>query len=76
MAYSCCFDCGLPQSVCESFEADITGGGYRKQRGVACQYPGVLERTVFAIWVGHTQAFGDLIEEVMVEDGWVARTAE
>jgi hypothetical protein len=75
-AYSCCWDCGLPQSVCESFAMDITNGGHRKQQGVECQYGGVLVETVVSLWARHTQAFGDMLEDVMRGDGWVERTAE
>lgn len=74
--YSCCFECGMPQSICDSFEVDITDGGYHKKQGRGCQYAGVLESMVFAIWVRHVQIFRDLVEEVMIDDGWVARTVE
>jgi superfamily II DNA helicase RecQ len=74
--YSCCFPCGLPQAVCQSFEMDITTGGYRKQRGVECQFAGVLVATVMAIWVRHPQIFGDMVEAAMAADGWVAQTEQ
>jgi len=75
-AYSCCFECGLPQAVCQSFKVDISTGGHRKQGGVGCQYAGVLVETVMAIWVRYTQEFGDMVEAAMKKDGWVERTAE
>ena len=43
---------------------------------VACQYPQVLVRTVMAIWVRHPQEFGDFVEEVMRQDGWIEKTAQ
>jgi len=73
---SCCYECGLPQSICESFEVNIVNGGHRKQQGVACQYPQVLVETVMAIWVRHAQEFGVLVEEAMRRDGWIEKTAQ
>lgn len=75
-AYSCCFDCGLPQAICESFQFDIVRGGHRKQQGIACQYARVLVETVMAIWVRYEQEFRIFIEETMKQDGWVARTRQ
>lgn len=75
-AYSCCYECGMPQAICESFGLDIVHGGHRKQRETRCQYKGVLVKTVMAVWVQQTQAFGDLVEAAMKKDGWVEQTAE
>jgi superfamily II DNA helicase RecQ len=73
---SCCYECGLPQSICESFEVNIANGGHQKQQGVGCQYPQVLVQTVMAMWVRHPQEFGDFVEEVMRRDGWIEKTAQ
>lgn len=74
--FSCCYGCGLPQSVCASFVFDTKDGSYRKQPEVACQYGGVLVATIMAVYARHTQRVGDAMEEEMRVDGWEARTAE
>ena len=74
-AYSCCFDCGLPQVICESFQFDTIRGGYYKQAGVTCQYQGVLMEMVVANWLRHGGVFDKVIQEAMKQDGWMARTA-
>ena len=74
--YSCCYGCGLPQSICSSFLMDSEKGGYRKEAGERCQYDGVLVRMVMGLWVRHVQVFGDLIERCMEMDGWRARSKD
>ena len=57
--YSGCYECGMPQSVCESFRRDEERGGHFKQRnGVRCQYEGVLIGVLGAIWT----RYGDEME--------------
>jgi hypothetical protein len=48
--YSCCFDCGLPQEICAQYETRGPSGGFRRVAGRACQYKGVLMRTVISMW--------------------------
>ncbi|PVH90688.1 P-loop containing nucleoside triphosphate hydrolase protein [Periconia macrospinosa] len=72
--FSCCFECGLPQSVCESFALDTASGGYHKQSGVDCQYGGVLVEMVFSVWSRHVDLVGDMLQAAMEQDGWMAQT--
>lgn len=72
--FSCCFGCGLPQSVCESFALDIASGGYYKQSGADCQYKGVLVEMVFSVWTRHVGLVGDMLQAAMEQDGWMAQT--
>ena len=32
--FSCYFECGIPQGICERFEINPSNGGWRKRRGV------------------------------------------
>lgn len=49
-AYSCCFDIGVPQAMCERYETRAPGGGFRRVEGRACQYRGVLIRAMVSMW--------------------------
>jgi hypothetical protein len=49
-AYSCCFDCGLPQEICRRYEAKGPAGGFRRVQGQTCQYGGVLMQMVVSMW--------------------------
>ncbi len=49
-AYSGCWDCGVPQGICNQWVKDASNGRWKRRRGVRCQYPGVLVRAVVAIW--------------------------
>ena len=73
-AYSCCFGCGLPQAICESFQFDTIRGGYFKKAGVKCQYRGVLMETFVANCIRNKEVFMGKIVEAMKEDGWTAWT--
>ncbi|KAF2726598.1 hypothetical protein EJ04DRAFT_598889, partial [Polyplosphaeria fusca] len=71
--YSCCFDCGLPQSICSSFQLDIVRGGYRKQAGLQCQYKGVLIKVVVAIWYRYTEQVEEIVREILFDEGRIGR---
>jgi len=67
--FSCCYDCRLPQAVCRSFEVHVQEGGYRKQKGVRCQYLGVLGKVfVVGLMRGGIEVYEEL-ERVIREDG-------
>ncbi|KAK4233032.1 hypothetical protein C8A03DRAFT_19808 [Achaetomium macrosporum] len=80
-AYSCCFDCGVPQEICRRYESRGAAGGFRRVEGRACQYPGVLMRTVVSLWgaagvagakrlYGWMRAQGATVDEDDI-DGWI-----
>ncbi|KAK4242971.1 P-loop containing nucleoside triphosphate hydrolase protein, partial [Corynascus novoguineensis] len=48
--YSCCFQCGIPQAICQRFEPRGGSGGYRPVDGRTCQYRGVLIEMVVSLW--------------------------
>jgi superfamily II DNA/RNA helicase len=67
--FSCCYECRLPQALCQSFEYDVVDGGYRKQAGRRCQYLGVLEKVfVVATMRGGVRVIEEM-EKAMEEDG-------
>jgi superfamily II DNA helicase RecQ len=73
--FSCCFHCGMPQSVCESYEAKESGGWQRKRRG-ECQYRKVLFAAVVAVWTKEEETFSNFVQEEMTADGWAGKTEE
>jgi superfamily II DNA helicase RecQ len=75
--FSCCYDCRLPQAVCQSFKMDIVNGGYRKQAGVRCQYLGVLAKTMVVGWRRGGSKTQEVIFEAIEKDGgWKGRGEE
>ena len=66
--FSGCFDCGLPQSICERFEAR-PDGGYTRQRGGRCQYPGVLIGSAVSMWGANGEQTGAFLRERMQQKG-------
>jgi len=47
--FSGCFQCGVPQAICEGFE-NAVDGGWKKRYGGVCQYQGVLFASMASIW--------------------------
>ncbi|KAI0993958.1 hypothetical protein K3495_g14226 [Podosphaera aphanis] len=50
-SYSGCFNCGVPQSICHRWIEDVTKGAgkYKIQRGIECQFKGVVFRSSMAM---------------------------
>jgi superfamily II DNA/RNA helicase len=48
--YSCCFQCGVPQSMCASYR-ERPDAGWDKIAGARCQFAGVLIPSVISIWM-------------------------
>lgn len=65
--YSCCFDCGLPQAVCNRYEAQ-GDGGYKRREG-RCQYPGVLIRSVVSMWGANGQEAAEFFQQQLRQRG-------
>lgn len=51
--YSCCFRCGVPQSICERWEPSEDQAGWRNTKNT-CQYYGVMLRSIVGMLL-----FGD-----------------
>lgn len=79
-AYAGCKKCGLPQSLCDSWEEDPNDGGRflpsREKR--ECQFDGMLARIVAEAMVMHQQICVEVMprlrkmtrEEMRAEDSW------
>jgi superfamily II DNA helicase RecQ len=72
--FSCCYECGLPQAICTSFAMDIQEGGYRKQKGVECEYRGVLSKVFIVGIMAGGEPVWKMIRDAMQADreaaGW------
>jgi hypothetical protein len=66
--FSCCFECGVPQAICERYESQADGGWKRKTGG-RCQYKGVLIASMASIWARWSDSFTEWAQERMVEEG-------
>ncbi|KJZ71409.1 hypothetical protein HIM_09197 [Hirsutella minnesotensis 3608] len=65
-----CFWCGIPQSICERWEAsDEDRGRFRIVGGGKCQYAGVLVKMFGGAYSKDVSAAKDTMEEMMAEDG-------
>jgi hypothetical protein len=47
--FSCCFDYGVPQAICQKWRQKDEQGWFKKIKGVECQYKGVLISAVVVI---------------------------
>jgi hypothetical protein len=45
-----CYNCGVPQAICQTWKQKDEQGWFEKVRGVECQYQGVLIPVVAVIW--------------------------
>jgi superfamily II DNA helicase RecQ len=66
--YSCCFKCGVPQSMCASYR-ERPDAGWDKISGAQCQFAGVLIASVISIWVAADSLFGDWVRAQMEKEG-------
>ena len=51
-SFSCCVWCGVPQAICERWQARAEGGLWEEVEGGQCQYIGVLVPAVVAMLIG------------------------
>ena len=68
-AYSCCFNCGVPQAMCERYETRGAEGGFRRVEGRGCQYQGVLMRTMVSMWGARGKGGSERLDEWMRMQG-------
>ena len=66
--YSCCFTCGIPQSICASYR-QRADAGWDKIAEAQCQYEGVLAASTISIWVAAESLFSDWVQEQMRQEG-------
>jgi superfamily II DNA or RNA helicase len=66
--YSCCFTCGIPQSICASYR-QRADAGWDKIAQAQCQYEGVLAASMTSIWVAAESLFSDWVQEQMRTEG-------
>lgn len=66
--YSCCFQCGVPQSLCASYR-QRPDAGWDKIAGARCQFVGVLIPSVISIWVAGERLFNDWVRAQMQTEG-------
>lgn len=67
--YSCCYDCQLPQEVCDSFKKNLQNGGNYKVFSKTCQYKGVLEKMFVAACLAQNTKVQLEVAEAMQNDG-------
>jgi superfamily II DNA helicase RecQ len=73
--YSCCFKCGVPQSMCASYR-ERPDAGWDKIAGAQCQFAGVLIASVISIWVAAESLFNDWVRAQMEKEGIELREDE
>src|SRR5450432_3502659 len=66
--FSCCYDCGVPQAICQKWKQKDEQGWFEKVRGVECQYKGVLIPVVAVIWRAWDSKETDIIWKWIEED--------
>src|SRR5258708_31652625 len=67
-AFSCWFACGVPQGICQRFEAS-PHGGWRQMAGIKCQFPGVVIPTVVSIMHLDPGGCSEPVYQCMEADG-------
>jgi superfamily II DNA helicase RecQ len=66
--FSCCFTCGVPQSICQRYEVN-THGGWRLIPERQCQFPDVVIPTVISIMHLDPGGCADVVYRQMHDDG-------
>ena len=66
--FSCCYDCGVPQAICQKWKQKDEQGWFEKVKGVECQYKEVLISVVVAIWRAWDSRETDIIWKWMEDD--------
>lgn len=69
--YSACFPCGMPQEICDRWEAqDDDGGTYRLIPGAKCQHKGLMVKVYGGAMAHGTPQLRELMDEMCKERGW------
>lgn len=67
--YSGCFQCGLPQGICQRYEQRANGGFWQLIPGAVCQYDGVVMSTLFGLTIGQKTNVNKEMFGRMKQDG-------
>jgi hypothetical protein len=68
-AYSACFECGMPQSMCQRWRVDDEDGRRFQASGRACQYKGVLVGMYVGLMVRLGEEAAEVVGRMMKADG-------
>jgi RecQ family ATP-dependent DNA helicase len=67
--FSGCFQCGLPQAICERWVvADEDGGRFTQVRGGRCQYQGLIAKLYAGVYAYFTEEAEEVMREMMGRD--------
>ena len=67
--YSCCFQCGLPQEVCQRYEQRASQGYWQLVSEQQCQYPEVVMPTLIGLTIAGGERFGETSIQRMADEG-------
>lgn len=74
--HAVCFWCGLPQAICDRWEAiDSDNGRFRLVRANGCQYEGVVMNVYAGAYASYLEWSTAVMEQMMTEDGLVMEDA-
>jgi superfamily II DNA/RNA helicase len=60
-AYTCCFKCGVPQSICQRYRDD-GDGNFEFVQGAKCQFYGIISSVVFGVSFSHPEVWEEMVE--------------
>jgi len=67
--FSCCFDCGVPQVICQQWKQKDERGWFEKVAGAECQYKGLLIAVVVVIWQLWDSPRNDIVWRWIEDEG-------
>lgn len=66
--FSCCYQCGVPQAICQRWKQKEGVGGFKEVSGVSCQYAGVVIPVVTVVWQAWYSSEQNIIRQWMERD--------
>jgi superfamily II DNA helicase RecQ len=66
--FSCCYECGVPQAICQKWKQKKEQGWFDRDGSIRCQYPSVVIPVVAVIWRAWHSNETDIIYEWMRKD--------
>ena len=67
-AFSGCYNCGIPQAICQQWKQKEEQGWFERVKGVRCQYQGVMIPVVAVIWYKGDCRGENIIREWLEKD--------
>ncbi|KAL8991690.1 MAG: hypothetical protein Q9169_007742, partial [Polycauliona sp. 2 TL-2023] len=67
--YSCCFQCGLPQGLCQRYEQRASQGFWELIPGRDCQYSEIALPILIGLMIGSKEGVGHSVIQRMQDDG-------